>query len=222
MAFKKSNFPTKEAVNFILADHDSASDFDSSDSEVSSEEFTDDDDDLNVKNQPLLEVAQRASCRTRGTINNFRRPGIWTIGGSNARMEEINDTKLRKEKKLEDSWSKIDTKPKIHEFTADTGLQVLFDPNTARNFSAHLRTDKSLCWAIYWNPVSNYTQWDQTLFSTVLLTGIVQKPHIKQFWRTNPLLQTASFNQVMARNRFTEILVYWIEFSAELFDQRFR
>ena len=60
-------------------------------------------------------------------------------------MEEINDTKLRKEKKLEDSWSKIDTKPKIHEFTADTGLQVLFDQNTARNFSAHLRTDKSLC-----------------------------------------------------------------------------
>ena len=76
MAFKKSNFSTKEAVNFILADDDSASDFDSSDSEVSSEEFTDDDDDLNVKTQPLLEVAQRGSCRTRGTINNFRRPGI--------------------------------------------------------------------------------------------------------------------------------------------------
>ena len=75
-AFKKSNFSTKEAVNFILADDDSASDFDSSDSEVSSEEFTDDDDDLNVKTQPLLEVAQRGSCRTRGTINNFRRPGI--------------------------------------------------------------------------------------------------------------------------------------------------
>ena len=76
MGFKKSNFSTKEAVNFILADDDSASDFDSSDSEVSSEEFTDDDDDLNVKTQPLLEVAQRGSCRTRGTINNFRRPGI--------------------------------------------------------------------------------------------------------------------------------------------------
>ena len=32
---------------------------------------------------------------------------------------------------MEDSWSKIDTEPKIHEFTADTGLQVLFEPDTA-------------------------------------------------------------------------------------------
>ena len=47
------------------------------------------------------------------------------------KWKKINDTKLRKEKQLEDSWSKIDTEPKIHEFTADTGLQVLFDPNTA-------------------------------------------------------------------------------------------
>ena len=46
-------------------------------------------------------------------------------------MEKSNHTKLRKERKLEDSWSKIDTEPKIHEFTANTGLQVLFYPNTA-------------------------------------------------------------------------------------------
>ena len=37
-------------------------------------------------------------------------------------MVKINDTKLRKENKLEGSWSKIDTEPKIHEFTADAGL----------------------------------------------------------------------------------------------------
>ena len=132
MASKKSSFSTNEAVNFVLADDDSASDFDSSGSEVSSQEFTgDDDDDLNVRNQPLLEVAQRGSCRTRGTINNFRHPGIQTRGGSNSRMVKINDTKLRKENKLEGSWSKIDTEPKIHEFTADAGLQFLLDPNTA-------------------------------------------------------------------------------------------
>ena len=131
MASKKSSFSTNKAVNFVLADDGSASNFDSSGSEVSIEEFTDDDDYLNVRNQPLLEVAQRGSCRTRGTINNFRRPGIQTRGGSNARMEKINDTKLRQEKKIEDSWSKTDTEPKTHEFTADTGLQVLFDPNTA-------------------------------------------------------------------------------------------
>ena len=43
--------------------------------------------------------------------------------------KKVNDTKLRKKK--EDSSSKINTEPKIHEFTADTGLQVLLDPNTA-------------------------------------------------------------------------------------------
>ena len=107
MASKKSSFSTNEAVNFVLADDDSASDFDSSGSEVSVEEFTDDDDDddddddneLNVRNQPLPEAARRGSCRTRGTINNFRHPGIQTRGGSNVRMVKINNTKLRKEKK---------------------------------------------------------------------------------------------------------------------------
>ena len=69
MASKKSSFSTNEAVNFVLADDDSASDFDSSGSEVSSGEFTDDDDDLNVRDQPLPKVAQRGSCRTRGTIS---------------------------------------------------------------------------------------------------------------------------------------------------------
>ena len=58
LAFKKSSLSTNEAVNFVLADDDSASDFDSSGSEMSIEEFTDD-DDLNVRNQPL--PAQRGS-----------------------------------------------------------------------------------------------------------------------------------------------------------------
>ena len=75
MTSKKSSFSTNQAVNFVLADGDSTSDFDSSGSDVSNEEFTDD-DDLNFRNQPLPKVAQRGSYTTRGTINNFRRPGI--------------------------------------------------------------------------------------------------------------------------------------------------
>ena len=59
IASKKSSFSINEAVNFVLADDDSASDFDISGSEVSNEEFTDDDDDLNVRNQTLPELAQR-------------------------------------------------------------------------------------------------------------------------------------------------------------------
>ena len=92
----KSSFSTNETVNFILADDDSASDFDSSGSEVFSEEFTDDNHNFNFVNQPLPEVAQRGSCRTRGTKNNFRRPVIRTRGGSIAKIEKINDTELRK------------------------------------------------------------------------------------------------------------------------------
>ena len=46
-------------------------------------------------------------------------------------MKKTNDTKLRREKKLVDSLSRTDAEPKIHEFTTDTVLQVLFDPNTA-------------------------------------------------------------------------------------------
>ena len=103
IAFKKSSFSTNEAVNFVLAGDDSASDFDGSGSEVSNEEFTDDDDDLNVRNQPLPEVVQRESCRTRGTINNFRRPGIRTRGENNVRMGKIDNTKLIKKKKKKNS-----------------------------------------------------------------------------------------------------------------------
>ena len=66
---------------------------------MSNDDFTDNDDNLNVRNQPLPEVAQRGNCRTRGIINNFKRPVIRARGGSNARMEKINNTKLRKEKK---------------------------------------------------------------------------------------------------------------------------
>ena len=131
MASKKISFSANEAVDFVLADDDSKSDFDSSGSEVSNEEFTDDGDNLNIRNQPLPEVIRRGSCMTRGTINNFRRPGIQTRREINARMEKINDTKLKKEKKIENFGSKIDTEPEIHEFTADTGLQVLYDPHTA-------------------------------------------------------------------------------------------
>ena len=95
MASGKSSFSTNEAVNFVLADGDSASDFDSSGSEVSNEEFTDDDnDDLNVRNQPLPEVAQRGSCRTTLDALEYEQEEEVT-----PEWKKINDTKLRKEKK---------------------------------------------------------------------------------------------------------------------------
>ena len=82
-------------------------------------------------------------------------------------------------------------------------------------FSAYFRTDKSLSEQyIEANPENPTSKtWSPTAPNEIklflplyLLTGIVQKLQIKQFWSTDPLLQTALFNQVMARNRFTEIL----------------
>ena len=55
-----------------------------------------------------------------------------------------NDTKLRKGKKKGNFGSKIDAEPKVHGFNADTGLQVLFDQNTATlsDFMNLFLTDK--------------------------------------------------------------------------------
>ena len=41
-----------------------------------------------------------------------------------------------------------------------------------------------------------------------LLTGIIQKPEIGQYWSTNPIIRTPFFNEVMARNRFQSILEF--------------
>ena len=41
-----------------------------------------------------------------------------------------------------------------------------------------------------------------------LLTGIIQKPEIGQYWSTNPIIRTPFFNEVMARNCFQSILEF--------------
>ena len=51
-----------------------------------------------------------------------------------------------------------------------------------------------------------YSYWD--LLELYFLTGIVQKPQIQQYWRTDPLLKTSVFNQVMIRNSFQKILQF--------------
>ena len=40
------------------------------------------------------------------------------------------------------------------------------------------------------------------------LSGIVQKPKIRQYWSTDSLLQTSVFNHVMTKNRFQKILQF--------------
>ena len=106
-------------------------------------------------------------------------------------------------------------------------MQVLFDPNTATllDFLNLFLTDEFFqltsgqtnFYAAQYiearpeNPTSK--SWSPTTHNVIkvflalyLLAGIVQKPQIKRFWSTDPLLQFALFRQVMQQNRFTEIL----------------
>ena len=41
-----------------------------------------------------------------------------------------------------------------------------------------------------------------------LLTGIIQKPEIGQYWSTDPIIRTPFFNEVMARNCFQPVLEF--------------
>ena len=62
-------------------------------------------------------------------------------------------------------------------------------------------------------PYSRFRKWVdvsipemKTFLSLYLLTGIVVKPELQQYWSTNPLIKTEFFNNVMRRNRFQLIL----------------
>ena len=46
----------------------------------------------------------------------------------------------------------------------------------------------------------------QKFLSLHLLTGIIRKAEISQYWSTDPLLVTAIFNNIMSRNRYQSIL----------------
>ena len=60
--------------------------------------------------------------------------------------------------------------------------------------------------SLLWVPTSPT---DIKKFSSLyLLTGIIQKPSLSQYWSTDPLLQTSVFNHIMSRNRFQMILQF--------------
>lgn len=52
----------------------------------------------------------------------------------------------------------------------------------------------------------------RSFFGATLLMGIVKKPFIRQYWSTSNLVQTPIFNQIMGRDRYSQILRF-IRFS---------
>ena len=48
----------------------------------------------------------------------------------------------------------------------------------------------------------------QVFFALTLLSGIIQKPHMRMYWSTNPLLQGSMFAFSMSRDRYLNILKF--------------
>ena len=72
--------------------------------------------------------------------------------------------------------------------------------------------------SLLWVPTSST---DIKKFSSLyLLTRIIQKPSLSQYWSTDPLLQTSVFNHIMSRNRFQMILQFIHFADNSLYDRK--
>jgi len=65
-------------------------------------------------------------------------------------------------------------------------------------------------------PRSRVHRWNATdasemrkFISLLLAMGIVKKPHIEDYWSTDPILSTPVFNDTMSRDRFELLLKFW-------------
>ena len=75
----------------------------------------------------------------------------------------------------------------------------------AEQYIAHL-DDRHYSCSQLWVPTSPDDI--RTFLALYLLTGIIQKPVLSQYWSTDFLLQTSLFNHVMPRNRLQMILQF--------------
>ena len=174
-------------------------------------------------------------------MNENMRKRIKTRGGSNAVLRRIHRIRTRggrinnstgveeRDKILEESWSKVERKPHVHNSNGQPGLQVPFNKSNAR-ISDYFKLFAS---SDFYQTISDQTNlyaeqhfqsnpddkssssWTPTTATEIrhflvlyFLTGIVQKPQIRQYWSTDPYLQTSVFNQVMTRNRYQKILQF--------------
>ena len=133
------------------------------------------------------------------------------------------------DKILEESWSKVYRELQVHNFNGQPGLQVPFNKTNARILDYF----KLFATSDFYQMISDQTNlyaeqhfqsnpddkssssWTPTTAAVIrhflalyFLTRIVQKPQIRKYWSTDPLLQNSAFNQVMIRNRFQKILQF--------------
>ena len=221
MASTSKNISVEDAVSYLLADNDS----DLLDSEF---ELSDDSSDENGENE-------------NENMNENMRKKISTRGGSNAVLRRTHKLRTKggrinnstgaeeRDKILEESWSKVDREPQVHNFNGQTGLQVPFSKSSPRILDYF----KLFATSDFYQMISDQTNlyaeqhfqsnpddksrssWAPTTATEIrhflalyFLTRIVQKPQIRQYWSTDPLLQALVSNHVMTRNRFQKILQF--------------
>ena len=155
-----------------------------------------------------------------------RRGGVRTRGGSNrARSAEILSKKnCEEQERLGRIWEKEDKQPVIPDFTPQSGINANVNEETYTvDFLGLLLDDEFFKLLVnQTNPyaaqyIAAHPELPQhsrirklvdasipemkIFLSLYLLTGIVVKPELQQYWSTNPLIKTEFFNNVMPRTR---------------------
>ena len=143
----------------------------------------------------------------------------------------MSNKNREEQERLERIWKKEDKEPIIPGFTAQSGINANVNEETDTvdflglflhdEFFKLLLDQTNLMAAQYiaahpeLPPHSRITKWVdvsipemKTFLSLYLLTGIVIKPELQQYWSTNPLIKTEFFNNVIPRNRFQLILEF--------------
>ena len=162
--------------------------------------------------------------RTRGS----NRRGICTRGGSNSSGQKTDASKTQKEQYLETKWKHEDHQPDIPPFTNQPKLNVDMPENAdmidfldifldeefynmitiqTNLYASQFRKKHTILprysRARNWKDVTNDEM--RQFIALQVLTGIVKKPEISQYWSTDPFLRSPIFNEVMPRNRFQSI-----------------
>ena len=152
-----------------------------------------------------------------------------------ARLSQVKAAKEaekeRKELAKEDFWKRDDHPPTIPAFTGDSKINIVIEDGTQSldiasfflddDFSELLVTQTNLYANQYRTKHSMLPRYSRArlwkdvtveemrkLFAFQLLTGIIRKPEISQYWSTDHLLVTPICNNIMSRNRYQSILEF--------------
>ena len=171
------------------------------------------------------------SCRVRG--GRVRGRGVRRRGGNRSRetasLSQVKAAKEaekeRKELAKEDFWKHDDHPPTIPPFTGDSKIDIVVEDGTPffldddfyellvtqTNLYAYQYHTEHLMLPHYsrarlWNDVT--VEEMRKFLAFHLLTGIIRKPEISQYWSTDPLLVTPTFHNNMSRNQYQSILEF--------------